>query len=114
MTKRNEHLIFQRQERRAARVRATHISQRIEMDVPMDIKYLIEEEQRNTEWLQEERKKVLHCEAMLQHAQQYVDSHLRNHEEQIWLRHLTVEQVMYESLERDKQHSATSLWQAQY
>ena len=50
---------------------------------------------------------------MLQHAQQYVDAHLREREEQVWLRHLVFVQVIYESLEREKQSVSHSLRQAQ-
>ena len=58
-------------------------------------------------------KKVLHCEAMLQHAQHYVDEHLRQQEEHIWLRHLATEQMMYEAVERERQMVAQALRQAQ-
>jgi hypothetical protein len=49
---------FQRHERETARVRATQISQSIEVDVLIDIKYLIQEEQKQTERLKEERLHV--------------------------------------------------------
>ena len=50
---------------------------------------------------------------MLQHAQKYVDEHLRQQEEQIWLRHLATEQVMYEAVERERQMVAQAFRQAQ-
>ena len=50
---------------------------------------------------------------MLQHAQQYVDVHLREQQEQIWLRFLATEQMMYETLEREKQVVAQALRHAE-
>jgi hypothetical protein len=100
-------------ERETARVRATQVSRHIEVDVPVDIQYLLAEEQKQLQYLQQERQKVLHCEAMLQHAQQYVDGHLREQEEQSWLRHLATEQMMYETLERERQVVAQALRHAQ-
>jgi len=100
-------------DRDTARIRATQVSRSVEMEVPVDIQYLFDEEQRQAQAVQQERQKVLHCEAMLQHAQTFVDEHLRQQEEQMWLRQLATEQMMYEAVERERQMVAQAFRQAQ-
>jgi hypothetical protein len=79
----------------------------------VDIQYVLAEEQKQMQCLQQERQQVLHCEAMLQHAQQYVDGHIREQEERVWLRQLATEQLMYEALERERQIVAQALRHAE-
>jgi len=74
---------------------------------------LFDEEQRQAQAVQQERQKVLHGEVMLQHAQTFVDEHLRQQEEQMWLRQLATEQMMCEAVERERQMVAQAFRQAQ-
>jgi hypothetical protein len=82
---RNSPPLPQGSDRDTARIRATQVSRSIEVELPVDIQYLFDEEQRQARAVQQERQKVLHCEAMPQHAQTFVDEHLRQPEEQRWL-----------------------------